>query len=102
MIDNRTAYRLFEYIACQVFREIRDGKTLAEIDDRLDDHLKKKDRIALFEYMAERWSPERGWGEQADAIAAHLRSLKHRNRKRSPQPIPSPATVLPFRPEERP
>jgi hypothetical protein len=30
-----------------------DGKTLAEIDDRLGVYLKKKDRIAVFEYMAE-------------------------------------------------
>jgi hypothetical protein len=101
MIDDRTAYRLLEYIALQVFREMRDGKTLAEIDDRLSvDSLKKKDRVVLFEYMAERWSPERGWGEEADAIVAHLRALKRR--KRSSQPTPSPATILPFRPEDPP
>ena len=35
MIDDRMAYRLFEYIAFQAFREVLDGKTLAEIDDRL-------------------------------------------------------------------
>jgi hypothetical protein len=103
MIDDQTAHRLLEYIACQVFREVCDGKTLAEIDDRLSaGHLKKKDRITLFEYIAERWSPERGWGEPADAIAAHLRTLKHRNRKRAPQPTRPPATILPFQPEDRP
>jgi hypothetical protein len=107
MIDDRTAHRLLEYIAYQVFREMGNGKTLTEIDDRLSgDHLKKKDRVALFEYMAERWSPERGWGEKADAIVAHLRSLKHRNRKRSPQTTaaddPIARTVIPFRPEDQP
>ena len=99
MIDDRTANRLLQYIACEVFREMHDGKTLAEIDDRLATrgHLKKKDRIAVFGYMAERWSlPELGWGDEGEAIAAHLRSLKRRNRKRSPQPTRPPATVLPF------
>ena len=82
---------------------MRDGKTLAEIDDRLRAlGLIKKDRVAVFEYMAERLSPELGWGEEGDAIVAYLRSLKHRNRKRLPQPTPSPATVIPFRPEDRP
>jgi hypothetical protein len=100
-VDGRTAYRLLEYVACQVFREMHNGKTLVEIDDRLArDYLKKKDRIALFEYMAERWSPERGWGEEGDAIVAHLRTLKRRNRPS--RPTRPPATVLPFRPEDRP
>jgi hypothetical protein len=100
MIDDRTGYRLLEYVACQVFCEMCDGKTLAEIDDRLNaDHLKKKDRIALFEYMAEQFPPE-WFPKKGDAIVAHLRALKRR--KRLPQPTPSPATVIPFRPEERP
>jgi hypothetical protein len=108
MIDDRTVYYLLDHIACEVFREMRNGQSLAEIDGRLGLNLRKKDRIALFEYIAERFPPE--WrcdpqrnpmlGEEADAIVAHLRVLKRR--KRSPQPTRPPATVLPFRPEDRP
>ena len=100
MIDDRTVNHLLDHIACEVIWGMRDGKTLEEIDSKLFG-LRKKDRVALFEYMAERFPPER-FGEEGDAIAAHLRSLKHRNRKRLPQPTPSPATVIPFRPEDQP
>jgi hypothetical protein len=99
MIDDRTVHRLLDHIACEVWREMgEDGKTLEEIDDdRLFD-LRKKDRVALFEYMAEQFPPE-WFPKHGNAIVAHLRTLKRR--KRSPQPRP-PATILPFRPEERP
>ena len=99
IIDDRTVDYLLDYIACEVFREMNDGKTLAEIDDeRLIFHLRKKDRIALFDYMIERFLVD-GIKER-DAIVAHLRALKRR--KRSPQPSRPPATILPFRPEDRP
>jgi hypothetical protein len=89
MIDDRTVYRLLQYFAIPLIGEIRDGRPLAEIDDRLSVHLRKKDRIALFECMAERWFD--------DEIVAHLRALKRR--KRLPQPTHPPATILPFRPD---
>ena len=87
MIDeiDRTAHYLLKYIACEVLCGMRDGKTLAEIDDHLSFRLRKKDRVALFEYMAEQFPPE-CYGEEGDAIVAHLRALKRR--KRSPQPTP--------------
>jgi hypothetical protein len=106
MIDDRAVRRLLEYIAVQVIGEMRDGKTLAEIDGRLGLKLRKKDRIVLFEYMAEQYPPElrsdplATWGEEGNAIVAHLRTLKRR--KRPPQPTHPPATVIPFRPEDRP
>jgi hypothetical protein len=106
MIDDRTVYRLLDHIACEVFRRMRDGKTLEEIDDDLIPFLRKVDRIALFEHMLECFLPQHlrrdlvNGEEEADAIVAHLRALKRR--KRSPQPTRPPATVLPFRPEDRP
>ena len=97
MIDDRTVYHLLDHIVCEVLdRMRRDGKTLEEIDEYDLGALRKKDRIALYERMAEL----RFDGEEGDAIAAHLRSLKHR--KRSSQLTPSPATVIPLRPENRP
>ena len=95
MIDDRTVSYLLEYIACEVHWEMRDGKTLAALDVRLSFHLRKKDRVALFEYMAERFPPKRFHERSGDAIVAYLRSLK--SRKRLPQPTSSPATILPFR-----
>jgi hypothetical protein len=96
MIDDRTVYHLLDHIVCEVLDGMRDGKTLEEIDEYDLGALRKKDRIALYERMAEL----RFGGEEGDAIVAHFRTLK--SRKRSPQPTPSPATVIPFRPEDRP
>jgi hypothetical protein len=78
---------------------MRDGKTLAEIDERLSFQLRKKRPRRLFEYMAELFPPE-CYGEEGDAIVAHLRALKRR--KGSLQPTPSAATVIPLRPTEAP
>jgi hypothetical protein len=98
MIDDRTVNRLLDHIACRLLREMRDGKRLEEIDGKLFG-LRKKDRVALFEYMAEQFPPK-WFGGEGDAIVAHLRALKRR--KRSPQPTRPPATVIPFRPEDQP
>jgi hypothetical protein len=92
-------YHLLEYIACEVIRKMRDGKTLKEIDGRLSFQLRKKHRVALIEYTAAQFPPEL-YGEEGDAIVTDLLALKHR--KRSPQSTASPATVIPFRPEDRP
>lgn len=99
-IDGRTVYRLLDYIACEVvFPGMRDGKTLEEIDGKLYS-LRRKDRIAVYDYMV-KWFPLNGeqeqHGEQRDAIVAHVRALKRRKR----QPTRPPATVISFRPEER-
>jgi hypothetical protein len=96
MIDARTVYRLLAHIACDVIHGMRDGKTLAEIDEHDLEVLRKKDRIALYQYMVDLAYG----GDEGDAIAAHLRSLK--SKKRTPQPTPSSATVIAFRPEDRP
>jgi hypothetical protein len=95
MIDDRTAHRLLDHIACGVIGGMRDGKTLEEIDGKLF-YLRKVDRIALYEHMVGLVVDD----EERDAIVAHLRTLKRR--KRLPQPTSSPATILPFRPEDRP
>jgi hypothetical protein len=95
MSDDRTVDRLLAHIACDVIDEMRDGRTPTEIDERDLGVLRKKDRIALYERMVEL----RFGGEEGDAIAAHLRTLK---RKRPPQPTRPPATVIPLRPEDRP
>jgi hypothetical protein len=88
MIDDQTVYRLLNHIACEVLCEMRDGKTLEEIDGKLNlRYLKKKDRIAVFEHMVERFL----------VVAAHLRTLKRQ--KRLPQPTHPPAPVIPFRPD---
>ena len=99
MIDDRTVDYLLDHIACEVLFRMRDGKTLEEIDEYNLEVLRKKDRIAVYERLVDF---KLVGGEEGDAIAAHLRSLKHRNRKRLPQPTRPPATVIPFRPEDRP
>jgi hypothetical protein len=71
-----------------------DGKTLEEIDDDLIPFLRKVDRIALFEHMVEYFLDDVE-GEEIDTVVAHLRALKRRKRR-------PPATVIPFRPEDRP
>jgi hypothetical protein len=96
MIDDRTVYRLLVHIAGQVIDEMRNGKTLEWIDDYVLETLRKKDRILVYDCMV---GLPFG-GEEGDAIAAHLRTLKRR--KRSPQPTHAPATILPFRPEDQP
>ena len=98
MIDDRTVNRLLDHIACEVIHGMHDGKTLEEIDGNLF-CLRKKDRIALFEYMVEYFLMD--GDEEAELIVAHLHTLKRR--KQSPQPTRRPpATVIPFRPEDRP
>jgi hypothetical protein len=99
MIDDRTVHRLLDYVACEVFRRMRDGKTLEEIDDNdLIPLLRKVDRIAVFEYMVECF-PWVDGDKEPDAIVAHLRALKG---QKPPQPTRPPRTVLPFRPEDQP
>jgi hypothetical protein len=91
MIDNKTVYCLLDHVACEVLDKMRNGRTLEQIDDCNLGVLRKKDRIAVYERMV-------GWdlgGEEGDAIAAHLRVLKRRKR------LPT-ATVISFRPEDRP
>jgi hypothetical protein len=96
MIDDRTVYHLLAHIACDVLDEMRDGKTLEEIDEYDLGALRKKDRIALYEYM----DGLAFGGKEGDAIVAHLHTLKRR--KRPPQPTRPPATVIALRPEDRP
>ena len=95
MIDDRTVDYLLDYIACDVLRKMRSGKTLERIDDLDLEDLRKTDRIAVYQRLVE-W---RSGTEEGEAILAHLRILKCR--KRLP-PTPSPATVIAFRPEDRP
>ena len=98
-IDDNAAWRLLDHIACRVSNDMRGGKTLEEIDGELNlRYLKKKDRIAVFMHMVERFVLD---DKEVDAVTAHLRTLKRR--KRSPQATRRPpATILPFRPEDRP
>ena len=42
MIDDRTVYHLLAHIACDVLDEMRDGKTLEEIDEYDLGALRKK------------------------------------------------------------
>jgi hypothetical protein len=44
MIDDRTVYHLLDQLACEVFREMNNGKTLEEIDDD-SVFLRKVDRV---------------------------------------------------------
>ena len=103
-IDDQTVYRLLDHIGCEVLGEMTNGKTLEAIDDDLV-FLRKKDRIALYEHMVERfWVEDSEEDDEPDLIVAHLHAiLAHlhtlKRRKRSPQPTRPPATVLPFRPE---
>jgi hypothetical protein len=98
MIDDRTVYRLLDHIVGEVLREMDDGKTLTEIDEYDLAVLRKKDRMVLYEYMAEQFQ-SKWFPKIADAVAAHLRTLK---RRKPPRRTQSPATVIPFRPEDRP
>ena len=67
------------------------GRPLTDINVELQMDLLEEDRIALFEIMDLFKSD---WIEEV----AQLRTLS----KRPPEPTPSPATVIPFRPEDRP
>jgi hypothetical protein len=97
MFSDRTVYHLLDHIGCEVLGKMRDGKTLEEIDAKLElRYLTKKDRIVLFEHMLDRFVVD---DDEAEPIAAHLRTLKRRKPPRRTQP---PATVIPFRPEDRP
>jgi hypothetical protein len=89
MIDDGTVYRLLDQLACEVFREMDDGKTLEEIDDDLV-FLRKVDRIALYERIVERFMEDAEDEEVSRAIVAHLRTLKRRKR---PQPTHPPAPI---------
>jgi hypothetical protein len=101
MIDDQTVNCLLDQFAWQVLRDLDDGRTLEEIDDDLIVFLRKVDRIAVLEHVVERFLADDE--ELADeivarkrAIVAQLRALKRRKRS------PASATILPFRPEDRP